>query len=44
MSFESVVFFMDRFPDLKADKDEVQLEFLRYQMYCHVNVQMSLGI
>ena len=32
MSFESVEFFMDRFPALKADKDEVQLEFLRYQV------------
>ena len=32
MKFESVEFFIDRFPALKTNKDVVQLEFLRYQV------------
>ena len=32
MNFESVLFFMDRFPALNADSDAVQLEFLRFQV------------
>ena len=32
VKFEYDEFFIDRFPALKADKDVVQLEFLRYQV------------